>query len=93
MKYNIFIKDNETGEIIVNTEANAIVAGISNEERFHSLCATSCNGRDLIGTLDAAKNAIKTALEGVPHDIVKVFLKMCAHDLAEGISDGEGDNG
>lgn len=93
MKFTITLKDNETGKIINSIDANAIIAGISEEDKYSSLAATACNGEDLLGTLDAAKNAIKNTLEGVPKPLVIEFMKQFASDLVGLIRDEEGDNG
>lgn len=75
MKFRIIITNNEEGKVILNTEANAIIAGIHEEEgKSHSLAATHCKGGDLLGTLDAALTAIKGVIN--EHPILKMhFMK------------------
>lgn len=92
MKYTITIRDNETGEIVNSIGCNAIIAGISESDKFSSFAATQCTGNDLLGTLDAAKDAIKSVLNDVPPPIAVHFMKHFAADLLEVIKGEEVDD-
>ena len=44
MKFHIVITDNETGEVLKDVNANAILASVHTEEVTDMLEATHCNG-------------------------------------------------
>lgn len=90
MKYTISITDNSTNEVISRLDTNAIIAGISESDKFSSLVLTSCNGKDIIGTIEAASGAIKNTLADMPKQLAILVMHRIASDLSE-LLEGEDD--
>ncbi len=59
MKYHVVITNNETGEVLSDTKANAILASIHTEETTDVLSVAHCNGFALAETVAGLMNALE----------------------------------
>lgn len=89
-KYNLIIKDNETGEIKIDKNVNAIIAGLSDGETSNALSITACNGFDLCTTLYRTEEAINETLSVNPvvkpvYELYKAFIKSTKNEETEEI--------
>ncbi|MGN0804387.1 MAG: hypothetical protein ACI4MS_03285 [Candidatus Coproplasma sp.] len=66
MKYNITIKDNDTGKVIKSMDVNAIIAGLSVNDGSVSFALTACNGEDLFNTIISTKKSIDEVVSTAP---------------------------
>ena len=65
-KFHIIFKNNETGEIIHDTDTDAIIGAIHLEEKTACVGLTNCNGAELLSTIRGAKQVIKEMVEENP---------------------------
>ena len=56
MKFHLTIKNNETGEILHDTDCNAIIGGITDNEKSTSVVLTHCNDKVLFYCAKAAQS-------------------------------------
>ena len=66
LKYHIKITDNETGEVITESDRNCIIAGLGNEKGAAELCVFDCDLISIIGTVKAALFAIERMCKDDP---------------------------
>ena len=65
MKYNITIKNNETGEVVRVFDTNAIIGAISDEKGIaYGICLAECAASELAGVVVTATRTIDTIVEG-----------------------------
>lgn len=84
-KFTIMIRDNESGEIEVNTETDGILAIIDLEDRVQGISYISCSANSLcnmIEYLDRIKNNI---LSKHP----EVALALAMHNLVKELDDSD----
>ena len=62
MKFHLTIKNNETGEVLHDTDCNAIIGGITDNEKKTCIALTECNVKDLIACAMEAEEAISTVI-------------------------------
>lgn len=58
MKLHITITDNETGKVLHETDANAIIGGCKTDEGSQGICIASCSDFDLSMTINSAEEVI-----------------------------------
>ena len=75
MKYHITITDNETGEVVKEVNADAIVASIHVKETTDILEATHCNGLAFAETTAGLMGALKEIKKAHP-SIYKLAKKL-----------------
>lgn len=74
-EFHITITDNETGETIHDSDTNAIVGSILDDDGVFVIGQTHCNGDELLNAVIGAERAIEQLYENNP---VLFFLKMMA---------------
>lgn len=89
-KYNLIIKNNETGEIVFDKNINAIIAGISDKETTAALSIKACNGFDLCEALYKTEEAIDKTFSANPvvkpaYELYKAFKKSTETEETEEI--------
>ena len=73
MKYNITIKDNETGEVMQVFDTNVIIGTIgAGEGEAHSICLSKCTKPEIAGAVVTAMKIIDELMEGDP--ILKLLV-------------------
>lgn len=78
MKFTVTIKDNETGELLVNEECKAfLLTEQKGDEGERTVCASHCNTIELIALFAASFQGFKDNLKRNPEiaGIVTAFLK------------------
>ena len=77
MRYNIVITDNETGEVLKEANADAIVASIHAKEATDVLEVTHCNGRAFAEMTAGLMGALKEIKKAHPliYRLAKKFNK------------------
>ncbi len=58
MKFNLTIKDNETGEILRNIDTNAILAGVCDNGQPQAILLADCEGKELATATVAVERAL-----------------------------------
>ena len=66
MKFHITITNNETREILADTDTDCIVGAYAAEGGASSIGHTACNGGTLLGTISSAEHAIDRICENSP---------------------------
>lgn len=74
MQFTVTIKNNETGEMLVDTGCNAIIGGITLEDTTMTISNTACNGIELAGCVCAAQKAIDRNLSNYPE--IKTLIEL-----------------
>lgn len=87
-KYSITIKDNETGDTLVETNTNAVIMAFrdsnnSTEDKscISQFCVTACDSRTLMGVLEQ--------LDKIQKEIHKTILKELLKEMLDKVG---GDN-
>lgn len=62
MKFHLTIKNNETGEVLRDTDCNAIIGGITYNEKKTCVALTECNWKELMNCAMAADEAISKVI-------------------------------
>lgn len=65
-RYHITIKDNSTGESLVDIDSNAIIASYDEDGTTHKTAATHCSPFDLACTIRAAEEVCEDLREQKP---------------------------
>ena len=58
MKFNITVRDNETGEILRNIDTNAILAGVCDNGQPQAILLADCEGKELAIATVAVERAL-----------------------------------
>ena len=66
MKFHITVTNNETGEVLHDTDACAIIAGINEGEESAVLTMTDCGPIDLAQTLSVTNSAVERVARNHP---------------------------
>ena len=75
MKFNVTIKDNETGEIIRNVDCDAVVGALTTgDNETARIVLTHCTILQLLGVAKGARFAAEKALEDEP--MLKRFIAL-----------------
>ena len=85
----VIVKDNETGEILRETECNSIYAGIgiTEEEAAVMVLNRHSNAVIVAGALNAANTAVKHAIE--EHPELKLLLAILDSDVEKAGEENE----
>lgn len=76
--FHITVKENKTGEFIVDMDTDAILGGIlRNENNAFVLGVTCCPPKQVLGTVMAALNAIKQLENTTHNETAKKLLRYC----------------
>jgi hypothetical protein len=75
MKFHIVITNNETGEVIKDTNADAIIASIHTEETTDVLDVACCNGFALVATIAGLMEALENNKKD--HPKIYKYAKKC----------------
>lgn len=87
-KFNIVIKDLETGAEIVNAETNAIVGSFEAGERGAAAMAfVSCKGSELLQALGGAEDVIEKIYVEHPELLIKLRTRELL-DLIKTVEEG-----
>lgn len=62
-KYNVVIKNNETGEILENFDCSCIIGGFADDEETNVLCINSCKLYVIKGCIEALQQGIKNRIK------------------------------
>ncbi len=78
MRFHVMIKDNETGEVLLETGSNAIIAAVDAEETVRQIVHTDC---DILTAALTAMGAIANVEEYIDEnekvaEFVKVIKKI-----------------
>jgi hypothetical protein len=65
-KFHIIIKDIKTGEILHDTDTDAIIGAIHEEDKTAGICFTECNGEAMVETISATKKVLKEIVSKNP---------------------------
>ena len=65
-KFHITIKDIKTGEILHDTDTDAIIAAVHEEGETAGIVLTACDGKALLETLGALKKVRKNIVSSNP---------------------------
>ena len=77
MKYNLTIKDNETGEVVRNIDTNAIVGAVgTGKGTAQGIYVTECTLLETAGVAMVAMRAVDVAVEKNEH--LKLIMAMCS---------------
>ena len=77
MKFHITITDNETGDVMQDTDACAIIGGFNNGVTTCTFAATNCGPFDIARTLASAEEAVDGIYELHPElKALATFLKI-----------------
>lgn len=67
MKFNVTIKDNETGEIVRSVDCDAIVGALATgDNKTSRIVLTNCTALQLLALFKVARSAAEKAIEDVP---------------------------
>lgn len=77
MKFHITITDNETGEVLHDSDACAIIAGINEGEKGSSAAMIDCGPIDLAEALVAAKKAARAVTD--KYTEIGALTKLCEY--------------
>lgn len=66
MKFHIVITNNETGEVIKDKNADAIIASIHTEESIDVLSVACCNGFALVETIAGLMHVLEDNKKDYP---------------------------
>lgn len=75
-KFQIIIKNCETGETVVDVNTGAIIGAIDEGEGTRCLCLSACNGRDLAATAAGALQSANQAMADMPKPLAKLTKKI-----------------
>lgn len=75
-KFQITIKNLETGETVVDVNTGAIIGAIDEGEGTRCLCLTACNSRDLAATAAGALQSANEAMADMPKPLAKLTKKI-----------------
>ena len=82
LKYHIKVTDNETGEIVHESNRNCIIAGLGNEKGAAEMCIFDCDLVSIVGTVKAALFAIERMRKDDP-EIEFILGKMLKERIFE----------
>lgn len=87
--FHIEVKDNNTGEVLLEADTSAIVGTIDDGARTRSMSYTNCKGADLVAIFKAEQKNLRVCMTDEDHDdrLWKMALQMW---LGEIIADEEG---
>lgn len=79
-RFHVTITDNETGEVLHDTDAHAIVAGIGAEGGAGVIGCTACDKKQLAVTIQAAEDAVRELYACTPglHEAVLLHRLLTA---------------
>ena len=66
MNWHLTLKDNETGETLIDRDICALIAGIGLEDNAQAVAMANCTGMDLVKTVVCAEEALQSALNENP---------------------------
>lgn len=77
LRYHVKITDNETGEVICDTDRNCIIAGLGFEDGAGEMAVFDCNMLSIIGTVEATLRAVERTCKSDPaiEFVVEKMLK------------------
>lgn len=75
-KFQIIIKNRETGETLVDANTKAIIGAIDEDEGTCSICFTTCNGVELAATATAAILVANEAMADLPLSFRRKIRKL-----------------
>lgn len=75
-KFQIIIKNLETGETLVDTNTCAIIGAIDRGRGTQIVCSTACGTVELAATCAGALQAANRGMECLPRDIVNQIKKL-----------------
>lgn len=84
-KFHIKITDNETGEVLQESDTCAIIGGYATEDGAVGMALAHCNARDHAKAIHAAETAINTAYTRNPELKIAVLLTAAGSTLEERI--------
>lgn len=75
-KFQITIKNLETGETVTDINTDAIIGAIDEGEGTRCICLSACNGRDLAATAAGALQSANKAIADMPKSLAKITKKI-----------------
>ena len=75
-KFQITIKNQETGEVLVDINTNAIIGAVDNGAGTRVIGLTDCKGHDLAATAAGALQAANRVIASLPRSLAKITRKI-----------------
>ena len=82
-KYTIMIRDDESGDIVVDTKTDGILAIIDLEDRVQRICNIACSANSLCNMIESLERIKNTMLSKHP----EVALALAMHNLVKELDD------
>lgn len=65
-KFHITIKDNETGEILHDSDTKAIIGAFDSQDKTECIATIACNPMTLASTVNGVKSVLEVIIDKYP---------------------------
>ena len=80
-KFHIIITNNETQDVLVDTDTCAIIGALEENEGTRAVCYTNCDTAELAATLTGAQQIVNRYLAKMPKWLQRMIKKESKKDL------------
>jgi hypothetical protein len=80
-KYHIIITNNETGQVLADTDTDAIIGAFTEGEGTRSVCYTNCDMAELAAMLTGALQITNKHMADLPRWLQRMIKKTSKKDL------------